>query len=157
MSVYKEVPHWWYSTIFGLHHLFFYKEKYADTLSVTMFVFGVIVIEVWETDLPVWGFVLALLICALCLILRHCVLSSRVSHSLRFSVHVFSPFERDPGHYKPDTGAERHHGADHRIRPSWPPDCNDVVQDMGSSYHVTGNYVHEQLQAWPLHEDRAGF
>jgi hypothetical protein len=37
---------------------------FADTLSVTMFVFGVIVIEVWETDLPVWGFVLALLICA---------------------------------------------------------------------------------------------
>jgi hypothetical protein len=27
-----------------------------------MFVFGVVVIEVWETDLPVWGFVLALLI-----------------------------------------------------------------------------------------------
>ncbi|KAI0274442.1 OPT oligopeptide transporter protein-domain-containing protein [Russula aff. rugulosa BPL654] len=45
MSVYKEVPDWWYLTIF-----------------VTMFVFGVVVIEVWETDLPVWGFVLALLI-----------------------------------------------------------------------------------------------
>ncbi|KAN0109004.1 OPT oligopeptide transporter [Russula decolorans] len=45
MSVYKEVPCWWYLTIF-----------------VTMFVFGVVVIEVWETDLPVWGFVLALLI-----------------------------------------------------------------------------------------------
>ncbi|KAF8493699.1 OPT oligopeptide transporter protein-domain-containing protein [Russula emetica] len=45
MSVYKEVPSWWYLTIF-----------------VTMFVFGVVVIEVWETDLPVWGFVLALLI-----------------------------------------------------------------------------------------------
>jgi len=45
MSVYKEVPHWWYLMIF-----------------VTMFVFGVVVIEVWETDLPVWGFVLALLI-----------------------------------------------------------------------------------------------
>jgi len=45
MSVYKEVPDSWYLTIF-----------------VTMFVFGVVVIEVWETDLPVWGFVLALLI-----------------------------------------------------------------------------------------------
>jgi len=32
------------------------------TIFVTMFVFGVVVIEVWETDLPVWGFVLALLI-----------------------------------------------------------------------------------------------
>jgi hypothetical protein len=36
-----------------------------------MFVFGVVVIEVWETDLPVWGFVLALLISAFCLVLRH--------------------------------------------------------------------------------------
>ncbi|KAN0103573.1 oligopeptide transporter [Russula decolorans] len=45
MSVYKEVPDWWYLMIF-----------------LTMFVFGVVVIEVWETDLPVWGFVLALLI-----------------------------------------------------------------------------------------------
>ena len=36
---------------------------YADDLLVTMFVFGVVVIEVCETDLPVWGFVLALLIC----------------------------------------------------------------------------------------------
>ena len=32
-----------------------------------MFVFGVVVIEVWETDLPVWGFVLALFICTFCL------------------------------------------------------------------------------------------
>ena len=37
-----------------------------------MFVFGVVVIEVWETDLPVWGFVLAILICALRLLVRHC-------------------------------------------------------------------------------------
>ena len=44
-----------------------------------MLVFGVVVIEVWETDLPVWGFFLALLICAFCLqiVLRHCALSSR--------------------------------------------------------------------------------
>ena len=52
------------------------KKMYADTLLVTMFVFGVIVIEVWETDLPVWGFILALLICAFCLVIRYCALSS---------------------------------------------------------------------------------
>jgi hypothetical protein len=71
MSVYKEVPDWWYLMIFRLRHLFFCNKKYVDTLSVTMFVFGVVVIEVWETDLPVWGFVLALLICAFYLILQH--------------------------------------------------------------------------------------
>ena len=56
--------------------IFYIKGKYADTLSVAMFVFGVIVIEVWETDLPVWGFVLALLICAFCPVLLHRALSS---------------------------------------------------------------------------------
>ncbi len=34
--------------------------------SVIMFVFGVVSIEVWDTDFPVWGFVLALLICMFC-------------------------------------------------------------------------------------------
>ena len=32
------------------------------SFSVSMFVFGVVSIEVWETQFPVWGFVLALCI-----------------------------------------------------------------------------------------------
>jgi hypothetical protein len=28
-----------------------------------MFVFGVVAIEVWDTQLPVWAFILALVIC----------------------------------------------------------------------------------------------
>ena len=32
------------------------------SFSVSMFVFGVVSIEVWESQLPVWGFVLALCI-----------------------------------------------------------------------------------------------
>jgi hypothetical protein len=32
------------------------------SFSVSMFVFGVVSIEVWETQLPIWGFVLALCI-----------------------------------------------------------------------------------------------
>jgi hypothetical protein len=32
------------------------------SFSVFMFMFGVISIEVWETQLPVWGFALALYI-----------------------------------------------------------------------------------------------
>jgi hypothetical protein len=72
-------------------------------------VFGVIIIEVWETDLPVWGFVLALLICVFCLVLRHCVLSFRVSRSFCFSFRVYSPLEYDRGHYEPVYWAERYH------------------------------------------------
>ncbi|KAG2073818.1 OPT oligopeptide transporter [Suillus decipiens] len=45
MARYRQVPEWWYLIIF-----------------VIMFVFGVIVIEVWPTQFPVWGFILALLI-----------------------------------------------------------------------------------------------
>ncbi|KAL7278030.1 OPT oligopeptide transporter [Trametes coccinea BRFM310] len=45
MSKYPQVPEWWYSTVF-----------------VVMFIFGVISIEVWDTQMPVWALVLALII-----------------------------------------------------------------------------------------------
>lgn len=45
MARYRQVPEWWYLVIF-----------------VVMFIFGIIVIEVWPTEFPVWGFVLALII-----------------------------------------------------------------------------------------------
>ena len=45
MSKYRPVPEWWYMCVF-----------------VVMFVFGIVCIEVWPTDFPVWGFVLALVI-----------------------------------------------------------------------------------------------
>ncbi|KAF8267603.1 OPT oligopeptide transporter protein-domain-containing protein [Lactarius quietus] len=48
MSVYKEVPDWWYLTIFSFEG--------------TMFGFGVAAIEIWNADLPVWAFILALII-----------------------------------------------------------------------------------------------
>lgn len=43
MSQYPQVPEWWYGCIFLL-----------------MFVFGVVSIEIYPTQMPVWGFVLAL-------------------------------------------------------------------------------------------------
>ncbi|KAH8101599.1 OPT oligopeptide transporter [Cristinia sonorae] len=45
MSKYRQVPDWWYGIIF-----------------VTMFAFGIVVLEVWHTNFPVWAFVLALVI-----------------------------------------------------------------------------------------------
>ena len=45
MSVYKEVPVWWYAAIF-----------------VVAFIFGVIAIEIFPTQFPVWALVLSLLI-----------------------------------------------------------------------------------------------
>jgi len=45
MSRYKQVPEWWYAIIF-----------------LSMFVFGIVSIEVWPTQMPVWAFVLALII-----------------------------------------------------------------------------------------------
>lgn len=43
MSKYPQVPDWWYLCIFA-----------------SMFAFGIIAIEVWPTQMPVWAFVLAL-------------------------------------------------------------------------------------------------
>ncbi|KAJ3477668.1 hypothetical protein NLI96_g10300 [Meripilus lineatus] len=45
MSKYPQVPEWWYAIVL-----------------VSMFVFGVISIEVWDTQFPVWAFVLALIV-----------------------------------------------------------------------------------------------
>ncbi|CAL1707442.1 unnamed protein product [Somion occarium] len=45
MSRYNQVPDWWYVIVF-----------------IVMFVFGIISIEVWDTQYPVWAFVLALII-----------------------------------------------------------------------------------------------
>ena len=52
-----------------------------------MFVFGVVVIEVWETDLPVWGFVIALLIGPFCLV----VLFLPEFHIGRVLAFVYTP------------------------------------------------------------------
>lgn len=46
MSRYKQVPDWWYASIF-----------------LSMFAFGIIAIEVWHTQMPVWALILALVIC----------------------------------------------------------------------------------------------
>jgi len=45
MSRYKQVPEWWYMTLF-----------------VIMFVIGIVAIEVWHTEFPVWAYVLSLCI-----------------------------------------------------------------------------------------------
>ncbi|TDL15604.1 OPT oligopeptide transporter [Rickenella mellea] len=45
MSRYRQVPDWWYAVIF-----------------LTMFVFGIISIEVYHTQMPVWAFILCLII-----------------------------------------------------------------------------------------------
>ncbi|KAI5989473.1 OPT oligopeptide transporter protein-domain-containing protein [Pisolithus marmoratus] len=45
MAKYKQVPEWWYAVIF-----------------VSMFVIGVVSIELWHTELPVWAFCLSLAI-----------------------------------------------------------------------------------------------
>jgi hypothetical protein len=62
MSVYKEVPDWWCLTIFGSCANLY--AKYVNVLipfKVTM-AFGVVAIEVWDTRLPVWAFMLALVV-----------------------------------------------------------------------------------------------
>jgi hypothetical protein len=64
MMRYKEVPEWWYAIVFA-----------------TMFVFGIISIEVYKTQFPVWAFVVALLIGKRNLYARSMISSSSLKHS----------------------------------------------------------------------------
>jgi hypothetical protein len=48
------------SRVILLVHQFLMQARTLISFSVSMFVLGVVVIEVWETQLPVWAFVLAL-------------------------------------------------------------------------------------------------
>ena len=106
--------------------------------SVSMFVFGIVSIEVWKSQLPVWGFVLALCISAYDpLVIFLCanipVLSIRVRHTRR----------HDPGHNEPASWAKRHHRAYHRIRHPRPPDCDDAVQNLGLYLHDSSTSIHQ--------------
>lgn len=65
MTKYPQVPEWWYMVIFC--SFFFSLSTLANHLiciylAVAMFVFGIISIEVWHSQMPVWAFILALLI-----------------------------------------------------------------------------------------------
>jgi OPT family small oligopeptide transporter len=65
MSEYREVPEWWYMAIFGVLYCLPLSDSCRLTrrsLAVTMFIFGVVSIELWHTDFPVWAFIVALLI-----------------------------------------------------------------------------------------------
>jgi OPT family oligopeptide transporter len=83
MSKYPQVPEWWYATIL-----------------LTMFAFGVISIEVWHTDFPVWGFVLALLICAFIFAATSIV----EAYIILYSIRVRNTHWHDPGYHQPTTG-----------------------------------------------------
>jgi hypothetical protein len=77
MSRYPEVPEWWYAIVF-----------------ITMFVFGVVSIEVYKTEFPVWAFVVALVIGpsfffpSLFKLLK-----------LPYSLLLYHPDRHDPGHH----------------------------------------------------------
>jgi OPT family small oligopeptide transporter len=66
MARYPQVPEWWYAIIFckcsPLVKCFPVVHLYCIPRTVSMFVFGIIVIEVWPTEMPVWAFVLSLII-----------------------------------------------------------------------------------------------
>ena len=63
MSVYTEVPNWWYLAIFCTS----FRERESactctDAFIVTTFGFGVAVIEIWHSEFPVWAFILAFIV-----------------------------------------------------------------------------------------------
>lgn len=114
-----------------------------------MFVFGVISIEVWPTEFPVWAFVLSLVICtsgASSVSLTFCGLTSLCSFRLYY------PYWHDPGYHKSASWTERYHRTYHRLRFTRTAGCNDDVQDLGLHHHGTSLNIRLRLQARTLHE-----
>ena len=108
------------------------------SFSVSMFVFGVVSIEVWETQLPVWGFVLALCIGVF--------ISSTFSLSTNiplFSIRIHYTNRRDPGQNEPGSWAKRHYRDDRWIRSPWPPHCYDAIQNVGLYPFGAGTSIYE--------------
>ena len=64
MARYPQVPEWWYAILFGESRLVRVPSSSLSDQSpaVIMFIFGVVCIEVYNTNMPVWGFILALII-----------------------------------------------------------------------------------------------
>ena len=62
MSVYKEVPIWWYLILFSKSISETRRVHVFTAFVVTMFGFGVAVIEIWHSQFPVWAFILSLII-----------------------------------------------------------------------------------------------
>jgi hypothetical protein len=87
MSVYKEVPDWWYLFIFCafINH----KGQMLCILkffAVTTFAFGVFAIERWDTELPVWAFVLALVICAVSFVIGYPLQLTSLCQALVYTI-----------------------------------------------------------------------
>ena len=67
MSVYPQVPEWWYAVIFCEHSFLCVIPSLLIVVlqspsPVSMLAFGIISIEKWPTQMPVWAFIVALLI-----------------------------------------------------------------------------------------------
>ena len=62
--------------------------KLTGTGSVSMFIFGIISIEVWHTQFPVWAFVLALIICTLSIPNNSSVLSLIGSSAFVYTIPI---------------------------------------------------------------------
>ena len=89
--------------------------------------FGFIVIEVWKTQFPVWGFVLALAIC------EHILLRIFYSwdvESFSSSFHPLHTDRDDSSDYKPTNRPKCDHRVDFGLRVTRSTTSNDAVQDL---------------------------
>ncbi len=84
-----------------------------EQTTVIMFIFGVVCIEVWHTEMPVWAFILALVSCL-------AYIQSSICSNAPFSrlVHLLllhPPDRYDSGYHQPASRFECHYGAHHRL------------------------------------------
>ena len=134
MSKYHQVPEWWYAIVF-----------------VTMFVFGAVSIEVWHTDLPIWAYIIALVIG-----MSHSSIFSLPLNADRFcftlSLLLCHPHWYDPGYHQSANRSQRYHRARHRLHAPRKAHRNDDVQDLGIHYHGPSPSILIRFQTRSLHE-----
>ena len=100
-SVSSLVPEWWYLIVFA-----------------SMFALGIISIEVWPTQMPVWAFILALVICPF----LEYVQKYWLSH-IYYSFRLCDPYRHDSGDHQPTSW----------IKVSGPQFCQLLYRSANSS------------------------
>lgn len=101
--------------------------------AVSMFVFGIIAIELWDTKMPVWALVLALLICTYKFSCSEIQLTDVAA-----SLLLRDSNRHDPGYNESADWAQRNHRTHRWVRSSGKTDMHDAVQDVRLYYYGAG-------------------
>ena len=129
MSIHQEVPLLWYAA-----------------LALISFALAVITVEVFDTHLPVWALVLALLVAGVFLIpvgMIQAITNQQVG--LKLVLERFCESSDSASDCIACATTQCRHRTCDRLRPSGTSCCYDDVQDLGLHYHGPSIAIHFRL------------